>query len=41
MPLPRILADLLRLPTAAFVETAATDYVRHVCRRLAGVTGGT
>ena len=38
MPLPRILADLLSLPTATFVETAVADYVRRFCRKTAGVS---
>ena len=33
MALPKILWDLLSLPTAAFVETAVSDYVRAFCRR--------
>jgi len=37
MPVPRILADLLRLPTATFVETAVLAYVERFCRRLTGV----
>ena len=37
MPLPRILKDLLILPTASFVENAVLDYVQGVCRRLRGV----
>ena len=38
MPLPRILKDLLRLPTASFVETAVLERVRSICERLKGVS---
>lgn len=34
MPLPRVLKDLLALPTAAFVESAVMNYVEAACRRL-------
>ena len=37
MPLPKILRELLSLPTATFVESAVLDYVRRFCRRTAGV----
>ncbi|MFQ5805103.1 MAG: M20/M25/M40 family metallo-hydrolase [Phycisphaerae bacterium] len=38
MPLPKILRDLLSVPTAAFVESAVMEYVRRFCRRTAGVS---
>jgi endoglucanase len=38
MKLPAILAELLALPTAAFVETHVLRCIEHHCRRLAGVT---
>ncbi len=38
MPLPRVLKDLLNLPTAAFVETEVLVYIRRVCEALPGVT---
>lgn len=38
MPLPRILRDLLSLPTAAFVETAVLDYVRALAKSTPGVS---
>lgn len=38
MPLPKILSDLLSLPTATFVESAVLDYVRQFCRKTAGVS---
>ncbi len=38
MPLPRVLRDMLALPTAAFVEHAVLDYIRDRCRQLPGVT---
>jgi putative aminopeptidase FrvX len=38
MPLPRILRDLLNLPTAAFCETAVMEHLEAACGRLAGVT---
>ncbi|RMF78830.1 MAG: hypothetical protein D6744_09705 [Planctomycetota bacterium] len=38
MPLPRILRDLLNLPTAAFAEHAVLDYIRDACAKLAGVS---
>jgi len=37
MPLPKILQDLLSLPTATFVESAVMDCVSRFCRRLGGV----
>ena len=38
MPLPRIFAHLLSLPTATFVESAVAEYVRQFCRKTPGVT---
>ena len=38
MPLPRIFADLLSLPTATFVESAVKAYVQDFCRRTPGVS---
>ncbi len=38
MPLPKLLKDLLTLPTATFVEHAVIDYVRAFCSKLSGVT---
>lgn len=38
MPLPKVLKDLLTLPTAAFVEGAVIEYVRKFCAKLPGVT---
>jgi putative aminopeptidase FrvX len=38
MPLPKILQDLLSLPTAPFVEAAVLGYVSEFCRRTAGVS---
>ncbi len=35
--LPRVLNELLSLPTAAFMESAVIDYVRCACGRLPGV----
>ncbi len=37
MALPKILKDLLTLPTAAFLETAVMEYLEQACRKLAGV----
>lgn len=37
MPLPRLLKDMLSLPTAPFVETAVLQYIRRACDRLDGV----
>jgi putative aminopeptidase FrvX len=37
MPLPRPLADLLCLPTAAYRESAILSYIERACRALAGV----
>ncbi len=36
--LPRLLREMLALPTAAFVETAISDYVRGACDRLKHVS---
>ncbi len=38
MGLPKILKDLLSLPTAPYVETAILDYIRAVCAGLPGVS---
>lgn len=38
MLLPKILAEMLALPTAPFVEDAVRDYVLTACGRLPGVT---
>ncbi len=38
MALPKILSDLLSLPTATFVETAVEGYVRAFCRRRPAVS---
>lgn len=38
MALPRVLREMLSLPTAAFVETAVLDYVRQRCADLGGVS---
>lgn len=38
MALPKVLKDMLSLPTAAFVEHAVMDYVRAACAKLSGVT---
>jgi len=38
MPLPKTLSTLLRLPTAAFTETAVLAFIKDTCRRLSGVT---
>ncbi len=38
MPLPKVLRDLLSLPTATFVETAVLDYIRRACARLKSVS---
>jgi len=38
MPLPRMLGDLLSLPTATFVESAVADHIRSICQRLPGVS---
>ena len=38
MPLPKILTELLSLPTATFVESAVLEYVRRFCRKTAGVS---
>ena len=38
MALPKILKNLLSLPTAAFVEDAVMDHVQDFCRRLKGVS---
>lgn len=38
MAMPKILRDMLSLPTATFVETAVSDYVRAFCRRRPGVS---
>lgn len=38
MALPKILNDLLSLPTAPFVEHAVLDYVRRLCAKTTGVT---
>ena len=38
MPLPKILKDLLNLPTAAFVESHVLTYIKDTCRGLKGVT---
>ena len=38
MPLPKSLADMLALPTAAFCETAVLTYLERACHALAGVT---
>ncbi len=37
MPLPKVLKDLLTLPTAPFLEAAVMDYLVTACRGLAGV----
>jgi len=37
MPLPKILRDLLCLPTAAFLERAVMSYIEGTCRSLPGV----
>ncbi len=37
MPLPRVLRDLLALPTASFVESAVMDYLGRLCAALPGV----
>ena len=38
MALPKILRELLALPTAPLAEQAVLDYVRRVCRVLPGVS---
>jgi endoglucanase len=38
MAIPRVLKDLLTLPTAPFVESAVMGHVRAACRQLADVT---
>lgn len=38
MALPKVLMDMLSLPTAAFVEQAVMDYLRNTCGKLPGVT---
>jgi len=38
MPLPKILSDLLALPTATFVESAVMDHIRRFCRQLPAVS---
>jgi putative aminopeptidase FrvX len=38
MPVPKFLDDLLKLPTATFVESAIMNYIRSVVRRLPGVS---
>lgn len=38
VPLPRVLGDLLKLPTAAFVEHEVLAYIRKSCARMKGVT---
>jgi len=38
MPFPRVLKDMLSLPTAAFVEHAVLGYIRRLAERLPGVT---
>lgn len=38
MPLPKVLKDLLSLPTATFAESAVLDYLRNACRTLTGVS---
>src|SRR5262245_23679714 len=38
MAIPRVLKDLLTLPTAPFVESAVMSHVRAACRRMADVT---
>ena len=38
MALPKILKELLSLPTATFVETAVEQYVRRFCRRTPAVS---
>ena len=37
MPIPKILKDLLALPTATYVEDAVVRYVREFCKRTRGV----
>jgi putative aminopeptidase FrvX len=37
MPLPKVLKDLLALPTAPFAERAVMDHLERACRSLAGV----
>ncbi|MBU0640107.1 MAG: hypothetical protein KKB50_14675 [Planctomycetes bacterium] len=37
MRLPRILRDMLTLPTAAFAESAVLDYICETCRQFRGV----
>lgn len=37
MPLPKVLKDMLALPTAAFVEQAVLDYIRAACAKMPGV----
>lgn len=37
MALPKLLKELLALPTASYVEHAVLDYLETSCRRLAGV----
>ncbi|MCK4340601.1 MAG: hypothetical protein KAY37_02610 [Phycisphaerae bacterium] len=37
MALPKLLKDLMSLPTAPFLESAVMDYVERTCRKLAGV----
>ena len=36
--MPRVLNELLSLPTAAFMESAVIDYLSSACRGLPGVT---
>lgn len=38
MSLPSVLAEMLALPTASFVEDAVCAYVRRICAKLSGVT---
>lgn len=38
MPLPKILGDMLNLPTAAFLERAVLNYIRETCRELPHVS---
>ena len=38
MPLPRVLKDLLSLPTGTFVEGAVLEYIESTCSNLKGVT---
>jgi putative aminopeptidase FrvX len=38
MALPKILKDLLSLPTAPLLETAVMDYIQSTCTRLRGIS---